>query len=102
MVYDGGVPGGYKCDGTTPTPPSGLTCTSGFSVINSSKGRHAEGGIYMLGDGHAKYLKGGAVSAGANAAASTDAQNTGGTSPQTIRAAGTGGLGNFGVTYSVK
>ncbi len=103
VQYDGGVPAGFTCaSGATPTPPSTLTCTS-FSIINSSKGRHAEGGIYFLGDGHAKYLKGGAVSAGANAGSASDTQNmTAGTAPQAYRAAGTGGLGNFGVTYSTK
>ena len=103
VQYDGGVPAGFTCvSGATPTPPSNLTCTS-FSIINSSKGRHAEGGIYFLGDGHAKYLKGGAVSAGGNAASASDGQNaTTGTTVQKFLAAGTGGLGNYGVTYSTK
>ena len=104
VVYDSGVPGGYKCDGTNPTPPSGLTCANGFSTI-APKGRHGEGSEYAMGDGHSKYLKGGAVSAGANALSSTDAQGANpGPTPgvQTLRAAGTAGLGQFAVTYSAK
>ena len=101
--YDSGVPGGYHCDGTGAALPAGTLGCSGYSLTNAYKGRHAEGSVYALGDGHSKYLKGGAVSAGANANASTDAQNySAGTAPQAFRAAGTGGLGQFGVTYSTK
>ena len=102
VVYEAGVPGGYKCDGTNPTPPSTLTCSNGFSAT-FPKGRHSEGGIYALGDGHSKALKGGQVSAGGNAASSANAQNaTTGTAPQAFLAAGTSNLGSFGVTYSLK
>lgn len=101
VVYDSGVPGGFKCD-SAPAPPSGLTCAGGFS-ITAPKGRHNEGSIYAMGDGHSKFFKGGAVSAGGNAGSSTDAQGaTNGTAPQTYRAAGTGGLGQFAITYSAK
>ena len=103
VVYDSGVPGGYTCvSGSTPIPPSGLTCSGGFS-ITVPKGRHNEGSIYAMGDGHSKFMRGGSVSAGANASSTTDAQGAvAGTAPQTLRAAGTGGLGQFGVTYSAK
>ena len=102
IQYDGGVPGGFSCVAGAPNPPpSNLGCSS-FST-NNYRGRHAEGSIYFLSDGHAKYLKGGAVSAGGNAQSATDAQNANkGGIPQLYLAAGTGGLGNFGVTYSTK
>ena len=93
--YDSGVPSGYRCD-TTPNPPQGC---AGFAITNSSKGRHSEGSVYFLGDGHAKYLKGGAVSAGVNATSSANAQTV--VSPL-VYAAGTANLGSYGVTYSTK
>ena len=103
VVYDTGVPGGFKCDGTAPALPSGgLTCLGGYNAV-LLKGRHSESSIYAFGDGHSKSLRSSAVSAGANASSAGDAQNaTAGVNPQPYRAAGTNGLGQFGVTYSAK
>jgi len=95
VQYDSGVPGGYHCDGTGNVPPVGC---NGFAITNSYGGRHAGGAVYFLADGHAKYLKPGAVSAGVNATSSTNGQVNG----TPTYAAGTGGLGSYGVTYSTK
>ena len=96
IAYDSGVPGGYHCDGAVPLPPAGC---AGFAATNSSKGRHSEGSVYFLGDGHAKYLKGGTISAGVNAVSSTDGQYV---KSGLVYAAGTANLGSYGVTYSTK
>ena len=96
IAYDSGVPSGYRCDGSAPTPPQGCI---GFAATNSAKGRHSEGSVYFLGDGHAKYLKGGAISGGVNAAASTNGQTV---VSGLVYAAGTANLGSYGVTYSTK
>ena len=99
ISYDSGVPGGFHCnDGQSNPPPTPGICI-GYAVTNSSHGRHSEGSIYFLGDGHAKYLKPGAISAGTNAASSSNGQLVGG---GVVQAAGTSNLGNFGVTYSTK
>lgn len=100
IQYDGGVPAGYHCD-IKPNPPRGC---SGFSVTNISNGRHSQGGIYFLADGHAKYQKGGAISAGVNATTSASDQTVKGS---TVYAAGTSTLGighpsAYNFTYSTK
>jgi prepilin-type N-terminal cleavage/methylation domain-containing protein len=79
--FDTGYIGGYT---SPPTP----------SLYKAVTGRHSEGAIYQMGDGHAKYFKAGAISPGLPALASTDGQNT-----STKRAAGTGASG-FGATFS--
>jgi len=89
-LYDTGVLGGYSYDGTTgkivPWP----------TYFNTSqlKGRHSEGAVYFLADGHAKYFKPGGVSPGFNALATTNVQDQ-----VNYYAAGTG-ANQFGVTFS--
>lgn len=95
IQYDSGVPGSYSCT-TTPAPPKGC---AGYAVTNSYGGRHASGAIYFLADGHAKYLKPGAVSPGVSATATTNGQTV---VSGIVYAAGTGNLGSYGVTYSTK
>ncbi len=81
--YETGYTGGYN-------PP--YTAATLYKMI---KGRHSDGALYEMADGHAKYLRPGAVSPGGNAINSTDGQNS-----TTYLAAGTSGLGSFGVTFS--
>jgi prepilin-type N-terminal cleavage/methylation domain-containing protein/prepilin-type processing-associated H-X9-DG protein len=90
-VYETGVTGGYSCSGTGIAAPN-------CNLFDQSMllGRHSSGAIYFLADGHAKYLKSGAVSPGQNAAASTNTQVlTGGV----VYAAGTS-ANQFAVTFS--
>jgi prepilin-type N-terminal cleavage/methylation domain-containing protein len=91
-LYSTGMMGGYSCFGVNPGNPAPPSCTIFDGTL--PKGRHSEGAVYMLGDGHAKYLKGGAISPGANAAASGNNQDT-----VNKLAAGTTS-GQFGITFS--
>ncbi len=79
--YETGFTGGYN---TEPFP----------ALFNLAAGRHSGGGLYVMGDSHAKYFKPGAVSPGAPAAGSSDAENT-----SAYKAAGTGASG-YGATFS--
>ncbi|MCW3052296.1 MAG: prepilin-type N-terminal cleavage/methylation domain [Chthonomonadales bacterium] len=89
VLFETGATGGYYLSGGTPVVPN----TTLFPAARP-KGRHSEGAIYAMGDGHAKYLKPGQVSPGAPATASTSAQDT-----AALRAAGTGN-GQFSATFS--
>ena len=89
VLFETGATGGYYLSGGTPVVPN-----PALFAGSRPKGRHSEGAIYAMGDGHAKYLKPGAVSPGAPAAATNSAQD-----PATLRAAGTSG-GQFAVTFS--
>ncbi len=80
--FETGYTGGYN-------PPY-----TAASLYRMAKGRHSEGALYLLGDGHAKYLKSGAVSCGGNALSSTDTENM-----TTHLSSGTSN-GQFGVTFS--
>jgi len=89
VVFETGATGGYYISGGTPVVPN-----TALFVAARPKGRHSEGAIYAMGDGHAKYLKPGAVSPGAPATSPSNPQDTG-----TLRAAGTSG-GQFAITFS--
>jgi prepilin-type N-terminal cleavage/methylation domain-containing protein/prepilin-type processing-associated H-X9-DG protein len=79
--YETGYTGGYA------NPP--------FPVLyKAAKGRHSEGSQYVMGDGHAKSFRPGAVSSGLPAVLTTDPENM-----TTNRAAGTGNS-QFAVTFS--
>jgi prepilin-type N-terminal cleavage/methylation domain-containing protein len=56
-------------------------------------GRHTDGSVYICGDGHAKWLKPAAVSAGVSAVASSNFATV-------TNAAGTSGLQGFQITFS--
>lgn len=81
VKYETGYTGGY----TTPPYPA---------LYKQATGRHADGSIYAMGDGHAKFLKPGAVSSGSPAATSTDNPDR-----TNYKAAGTGASG-FAATFS--
>jgi prepilin-type processing-associated H-X9-DG protein len=66
--------------------PSGVADGSGYTPSVSGKGRHLEGSNFLFADGHAKWLKPSAVSAGRNALAEVANQTQ--TGP---RAEGSGG-----------
>ena len=89
---------------TYATGPMGNRATGSGTYANafpaSSTGRHLDGGNFLMGDGHAKWFKGGSVSTGYNAANSSDAQAAGDVS-SLARAAGTSDT-TFAVTYSAK
>ncbi len=89
VLYETGALGGYYLSGGTPVVPNPAL----FAAAHP-KGRHAEGAIYAMGDGHAKYFKPGAVSPGAPATNSSNPQDV-----PNLRAAGTSG-GQFAVTFS--
>jgi len=84
--YDTGPMGGYKLDSAPQVPYP--------AIFKSDKGRHSDGGIFCMADGHAKFFKSQSVSPGQSAAASNDLQNT-----QNGYAAGTG-AGQPAVTFS--
>jgi prepilin-type N-terminal cleavage/methylation domain-containing protein/prepilin-type processing-associated H-X9-DG protein len=87
--YETGVTGGYSCSGTGIVPPN-----CGYFDSSNLQGRHSSGAIYFLADGHAKYLKPGAVSPGFTAQSSTNVQDT-----VNHYAAGTS-ANQFSVTFS--
>jgi prepilin-type N-terminal cleavage/methylation domain-containing protein/prepilin-type processing-associated H-X9-DG protein len=91
-LLDTGVLGGYAACGVNvgakAAPAAVFNCTN-------PKGVHSESSIYFFADGHAKTLKSGAVSPGANAPSA----NTG--EDQTAyTAAGTGSMAGFQATFS--
>ena len=94
VLYDTGVLGGYSCPFIANGGPTAPQC--GFFNSVMAKGRHNEGSIFMLADGHAKYLKSGGVSPGGNAAATNNNQDT-----AAKLAAGTAS-GQYGVTFSIR
>ena len=100
VLLDTGTLGGYNCAPNTTGPAPANGCGIYNPTLN--KGRHAEGSIYFLADGHAKYLKPNAVSPGGNAATAASPADQAGTAPQVDRAAGTSNLGNYQVTFSTK
>jgi len=93
-LYDTGVMGGYS----SPAINNGGPTVPFPAYFNAAlpKGRHTEGAIYMISDGHAKYLKPGGVSPGGNASASTNVEDT-----TNHLAAGTGS-GQMAVTFSIR
>ena len=93
-LYSSGLMGGYNCFGVNPGGPAPPAC--GLFDRTAPKGRHNEGAICLLADGHAKYFKGGAISPGANAGTTTSLQDT-----TNKLAAGTGS-GQFGITFSTR
>jgi prepilin-type N-terminal cleavage/methylation domain-containing protein/prepilin-type processing-associated H-X9-DG protein len=90
-LYETGTMGGYSCTGVGKAPPN---CNL-YDASNGYQGRHSGGAIYFLADGHAKYLKGGAVSPGGNALAATNTEDQ-----VNGYAAGTGSSG-FNATFSI-
>jgi prepilin-type N-terminal cleavage/methylation domain-containing protein/prepilin-type processing-associated H-X9-DG protein len=93
VVYETGTMGGYSCTGVG--VPELYNC-SYFDSANTYLGRHTGGANYFLGDGHSKFFRGSAVSAGANAQASTNIQDT-----TNGYAAGTAS-NQYGVTFSTQ
>lgn len=98
-------PGGYNAQPSAGNPTdgfikyatgymNGVTTTNQGSYL-SAKGRHTEGSNYLFVDGHAKWMRGSAVSPGYNAASETSVQGTGGDGST---AAGTSGKFPDGTT----
>ena len=83
--YETGYTGGYNATNVPPPFPA---------LFDKVTGRHSDGALYVMGDSHAKYFKTGAVSPGAPAVGSGDAENM-----KTYKAAGTGASG-YGATFS--
>ena len=79
-----GLMGGYN---NPPAPPN-------LNFYQQAAGRHSQGAEFMLGDGHAKFQRSGAVSPGFNASNTTDNENM-----TTHQAAGTG-ASQYAVTFS--
>ena len=75
----------------------GTTATNQAADFTALTGIHTDGSNFLAADGHVKWLRGIAVSPGTPAATSTDLQ---GASNGGYSAAGTGGLGNFTLTFS--
>lgn len=67
VQYATGAMGGYHLT-TAPLAPFP-------ALFNAEKGRHTDGGIFFLADGHAKFFRPQAVSPGANAVDSTEPQD---------------------------
>jgi prepilin-type processing-associated H-X9-DG protein len=84
--------GGYSCTGAGAAPP---TCAI-YDPANTYQGRHTGGANYWLADGHAKFLRGNAVSPGANAGSSSMTQMM---MNGLVDASGTGS-NQFSVTFS--
>jgi prepilin-type N-terminal cleavage/methylation domain-containing protein/prepilin-type processing-associated H-X9-DG protein len=82
-----GVAGGYLTH-NPPTLPYSI-----WFLRAGGGGRHGDGAVYIMVDGHAKYLKPGAVSVGLPATLATDPPNY-----NTFQAAGTGN--SYQVTFS--
>ena len=81
--------------GSPPKAPSGYT---------SSAGRHVGGSNFLLSDGHAKWLRGPSVSAGANNPSSGCPQDTSGTScaPDPTQPAASTDYSGFPATFSLR
>jgi prepilin-type processing-associated H-X9-DG protein len=84
-IIDNGAWGGNSAR-FDPIPP-GVADASGHTPLVSGKGRHLEGSNFLFADGHAKWLKPSAVSAGRNALAEVANQ----TQQGGVRAEGSGG-----------
>lgn len=84
--YDTGPMGGYRLNAAPQVPYP--------SIFRKDIGRHSEGGIFCMGDGHAKFFKSQAVSPGTTNPDPSGLQNT-----STGVAAGAG-AGGFAVTFS--
>lgn len=84
-----GYMGGYQYH----TPP-GLPYNIWVLRAATFGGRHSDGAVYIMGDGHAKWFKPNAVSCGTNATGANDLANY-----ATYQAAGTGS-GGYAVTFS--
>jgi prepilin-type N-terminal cleavage/methylation domain-containing protein/prepilin-type processing-associated H-X9-DG protein len=67
VQYDTGTLGGYYLT-TAPLVPYP-------TIFKQETGRHSNGAIYFLGDGHAKFFRSQAVSPGANAVGDSDPQD---------------------------
>jgi prepilin-type N-terminal cleavage/methylation domain-containing protein/prepilin-type processing-associated H-X9-DG protein len=91
-VYETGTLGGYSCTGAGVPAPTCLI----YDPANTYQGRHTGGANYWLADGHAKFLRAGAVSPGANAGTSSMTQMM---MNGTLDAAGTES-NQFSVTFS--
>jgi len=92
-VLDTGVPSGYA---DIPTAGYATVPNQYFFDQTQLLGRHTQGAIYQMADGHAKYFRPGAVSAGLNANGPNYLQNT-----TTYQAGGTSD-GVHAVTFSVQ
>ncbi len=88
VLYETGWLGGYGTTAGCVLPYPGL--------FKKQAGRHSDGAIFFMGDGHAKFFKPGAVSPGADAAATTNGEDC-----TNLLAAGTGASG-YGATFSTK
>jgi len=75
-------------------PVSTAQGSPNITFVTGATGLHTDGSNFLLGDGHVKFLRASAVSAGENAASSTNPENT----PNNGQAAGTGSLYNFAGT----
>jgi prepilin-type N-terminal cleavage/methylation domain-containing protein/prepilin-type processing-associated H-X9-DG protein len=83
-------------DNQNPTCPNINTCTS----FGANTGRHTDGSNYLLGDGHAKWIRAEHVSAGFNAASGSNVQtNNGG--PSGAPTAEGSSVGTHAATFSV-
>ena len=78
---------------TGPIGNQTLVATQNLDPLEPT-GVHTDGSNWLLADGHVKYLKGAAVSPGANAASPTGA-------PSATQAAGTSNLSGYQATFSV-
>jgi len=87
VLLDTGFLGGYQ------NPPPGPTPVV-WNFRSSLGGRHSDGAVYIVADGHAKWLRATAVSCGGNAVASTNNRDT-----TNFLAAGTGSS-TFQLTFS--
>jgi prepilin-type N-terminal cleavage/methylation domain-containing protein/prepilin-type processing-associated H-X9-DG protein len=65
--YDTGAMGGYHLDAYPQVPYPAL--------FKNEKGRHSDGGIFFMADGHAKFFRAQAVSPGSNASDSSATQD---------------------------
>jgi len=91
-------------NGGHPLTDTGYMGNPAANVSYQPTGRHTNGSNFVLADGHAKWLRGTAVSPGLSAEVTTDAQGVhnvkyGGEGPFPT-AVGTGALGSFAATFS--
>lgn len=108
---------GYSNDGTGKFAGGSWHYTTGYlgSIIpatpndfdNKPLGRHTDGSNFLMNDGHAKWLRGGAVSPGADAKMPTDAQAAStqpvnGTTVPTAAGSAYAGTPSYAVTFSTQ
>ncbi len=91
--YDTGVFSNALAPATYPAVPAGAS-GQGFEALT---GRHTDGSNYLFADGHVKYYKASAVSAGVSNGLAGDAGNT---TPSATPTAANTGNGNFSATFS--